>query len=121
MKSGPFAVTIACGLVAACSGPDQPSFDTMLVERFDVPECTSVRPLKMAGLREGDDHKVRREYSADAGCTSALEEAALSLDFQEELAGTFIARRTQGWTETLVIGRQDGASKTNVVWEEVNP
>ena len=107
--------------LAACDTAFQPAFDEMLVARFDVPECSEIQPLRMAGSREGNLRKVVREYSADETCLSALARSVRTFDFKEERPGTFVARRDKGWTERLVLGKQERGSETNVYWEEMNP
>ena len=120
MRFGPVIAASAFGLVSACEGPLN-VIDEMLVDRFDVSECAGIEALRIAGSREENMQKVIREYRADNGCLSALEKAALTFDFSETLPSVYVARREKGWTETLIIARQNAGSEANVFWEEIYP
>ena len=108
-------------LLAACDTASEPPLEEMLVARFDVPECSDIEPLRMAGSREGDLRKVVREYNANESCLSALGRSVRTLDFNEERPGTYVAQREEDWTERLVLGAQESGSEANVYWEELNP
>ena len=121
-------IAVASVLMAGCGEPDHPRFDDMLVDRFDVPACMDIIPLRMAGSRVEEGQKVTREYNADPECVRALEQAVAAMDFEQDSSGAYIAYREQDWKETVLIGppamrlqNPDLRFEANVRWEEINP
>lgn len=121
MKARALLGTCTMVLLVACDTAPEPPWGEMLIARFDVPECSDIKPLRMAGSREGDVRKVVREYHADDLCLSALGRSVRTFDFTKVRPGTYVAHREEEWTERLVLGVQEAGSETNVYWEELNP
>jgi len=82
-----------------------------LVDRFDVPACANVVPLRGAGRpvthEAGEDRgsAVTRSYDADDACLAALETQLAGMGFTETDRGTYLLEGGEDWSDAVVLDR----------------
>ncbi len=121
MKIFAASVLALTSTLSSCGPIEEDRWTAMLVDRFDVPACSTAAIRHMRGEDIPAGRKVIRSYDVHEECIHELEQALVELNFKYDGTGSFQRNGGGDWMEVVTITRPKGLESGSILWEEINP